>query len=108
VLQAQQQNRAEVQREAARERAREGEERKRYEEQLGWAQAAERQEKLSSQARYQLELCCQVQEKKLRDSIDTELLGSGGQLRHNPITNPLEFHIDNPYLLRQMQQRRPR
>ncbi len=31
---------------------------------------------------------------------------SGGQLslvaRHNPITNPIEYHIDNPYLLQRM------
>lgn len=23
--------------------------------------------------------------------------------RHNPITNPIEYHIDNPYILKQMQ-----
>lgn len=23
--------------------------------------------------------------------------------RHNPITNPIEYHIDNPYILRQIQ-----
>lgn len=23
--------------------------------------------------------------------------------RHNPITNPIEYHIENPYILRQIQ-----
>lgn len=23
--------------------------------------------------------------------------------RHNPITNPIEYHIDNPYILKQIQ-----
>lgn len=23
--------------------------------------------------------------------------------RHNPITNPIEYHIDNPYILKEMQ-----
>lgn len=23
--------------------------------------------------------------------------------RHNPITNPIEYHIENPYILKQMQ-----
>ena len=27
----------------------------------------------------------------------------GGCLRHNPITNPIEYHIDNPYILCKMQ-----
>jgi hypothetical protein len=26
--------------------------------------------------------------------------------RHNPITNPIEYHIDNPYILRDIQNRR--
>ena len=25
--------------------------------------------------------------------------------RHNPITNPIEYHIENPYLLKRMQDR---
>lgn len=25
------------------------------------------------------------------------------QGRHNPITNPIEFHIENPYILKQIQ-----
>ncbi len=25
------------------------------------------------------------------------------RLRHNPITNPIEYHIDNPYILKQIQ-----
>jgi osmotically-inducible protein OsmY len=109
VLQVQTQNRQQQQREAVKDKARELEERKRYEVQLGWAQMTEKQEKVSNQMRYQQELSSQVHEKKLRDSIDTDLLGrSAVKQRHNPITNPLEFHIDNPYLLRQMQQRRPR
>lgn len=29
-----------------------------------------------------------------------------GQLaRHNPITNPIEYHIDNPYILKNIQDR---
>ena len=27
----------------------------------------------------------------------------GGIGRHNPITNPIEYHIDNPYILNQIQ-----
>jgi len=26
-----------------------------------------------------------------------------GQSRHNPITNPIEYHIDNPYILQKIQ-----
>jgi hypothetical protein len=25
--------------------------------------------------------------------------------RHNPITNPIEYHIDNPYILKEIQNR---
>lgn len=25
------------------------------------------------------------------------------QARHNPITNPISYHIDNPYILKQIQ-----
>lgn len=25
--------------------------------------------------------------------------------RHNPITNPIEYHIDNPYILKKIQER---
>ena len=27
------------------------------------------------------------------------------ELRHNPITNPLPYHIDNPYFILKMQDR---
>lgn len=25
------------------------------------------------------------------------------EARHNPITNPIEYHIENPYILKQIQ-----
>lgn len=27
-------------------------------------------------------------------------------MRHNPITNPIEYHIENPYILKQIQESR--
>lgn len=27
----------------------------------------------------------------------------GGKMKHNPITNPIEYHIDNPYILCKIQ-----
>ena len=31
------------------------------------------------------------------------IVNMGTRLRHNPITNPIEYHIDNPYILCKMQ-----
>ena len=31
------------------------------------------------------------------------IINLGGVMRHNPITNPIEYHIDNPYILCKIQ-----
>jgi hypothetical protein len=45
-----------------------------------------------------------VQEKAYREALSkrpAEKVVS----KHNPITNPIEYHIDNPYFLKRMQDR---
>lgn len=54
--------------------------------------------------RYGTELASLVHEKALRDSLDVKVQESLAN-RHNPITNPIEYHVDNPYLLKRMQER---
>ena len=53
----------------------------------------------------------QVQERQqLQANIEEErakkqrksLFKLGQMARHNPITNPIEYHIDNPYILNKM------
>lgn len=45
-----------------------------------------------------------VEEKQLRNShVKVE---ENSRVKHNPITNPIEYHVENPYLLKKMQEKR--
>ena len=44
----------------------------------------------------------QMQEERIRRGRKL-LFNYNNMSRHNPITNPIEYHIDNPYILKQMQ-----
>ena len=52
----------------------------------------EKQERISNQMKYQGELTALVCEKNLKDSLDTVMMGEM-TAKHNPITNPIEYHI---------------
>jgi len=74
-----------------------------YEHNLEMRKNMEKQEKIQNQMRYQGELSVMMQEKRMRDSIDIDLMAKSREQRHNPITNPIEYHIENPYILKKMQ-----
>lgn len=44
----------------------------------------------------------QMQEERVRRGKKA-LFNYNSLTRHNPVTNPIEYHIDNPYILKQMQ-----
>jgi hypothetical protein len=46
----------------------------------------------------------QIKEEKIRRG-ERSLFSYNNIARHNPITNPIEYHIDNPYILKSMQRR---
>lgn len=56
------------------------------------------QHKLASEIKGQMEY-----ERIRRNHKSILQLGQMG--RHNPITNPIEYHIDNPYILKNIQDR---
>lgn len=45
-----------------------------------------------------------MNEKVMRDTLDKKV-DEIVVRKHNPITNPIEYHVDNPYLLKRMQDR---
>jgi hypothetical protein len=46
----------------------------------------------------------QMSEERIRRG-KRSLFNYNSGARHNPITNPIEYHIDNPYILKQIQNR---
>ena len=44
----------------------------------------------------------QIEGEKVRKK-KLSLFEYNNQTRHNPITNPIEYHIDNPYILKKLQ-----
>ncbi len=72
-----------------------------YEKNLDYQKYEEQQEKLKNQEKYQIDLYRLVEEKRIANKKKPE--PSTENRRHNPITNPIEYHIDNPYILKRLE-----
>ena len=51
--------------------------------------------------KYRIDLQRLVEEKRIANQKKPEPYTE--QRRHNPITNPIEYHIDNPYILKRLE-----
>lgn len=78
-----------------------------FESALHYQNIEDKKLKLQRQHEYKSELSHLVQEKHHRDSLDQKL-AENIVTRHNPITNPIPFHIENPYFIKRMQDNRMR
>jgi hypothetical protein len=56
---------------------------------------------MKNQEKYQIDLQRLVEEKRIANQKRPE--PSTEHRRHNPITNPIEYHIDNPYILKRLE-----
>lgn len=72
-----------------------------YEKNLDYQRHYEQQEKVKNQEKYQIDLKRLVEEKKIASQKRPE--PSTEHRRHNPITNPIEYHIENPYILKRLE-----
>lgn len=73
-----------------------------YQRYLQALQMAEKQQKIDNQFKYLIDLQklvnekAEINRKRPEPTVDHK--------RHNPITNPIEYHIENPYILKRFQQ----
>lgn len=102
----QNQREAKVYQQLQLQRERQAEEARRleFERELALRNLQDKEEKRNRQQQYSSELAGLVSTKAARDSLDRKVAESQIS-RHNPITNPIEYHIDNPYLLKRMQEK---
>ena len=63
------------------------------------------QQKSQQMQNYREAMVQQIQEERIRRGRRS-LFNYNNVQRHNPITNPIEYHIDNPYILKQIQNQR--
>lgn len=61
----------------------------------------EQQEKIKNKNEYRLDLQKLMEEKREKEMRKPE--PSVDYRRHNPITNPIEYHIENPYILKRLE-----
>jgi hypothetical protein len=64
----------------------------------------DREDRVHRQQEYHSQLGSLVQSKATRESLDM-MVEQRAPAKHNPITNPIEYHIENPYFLQRMQAR---
>ena len=76
-----------------------------YERDMQFQNSWNRQERFKKQHEYNDELGLLVHEKVAREALDRKVT-ENVMGKHNPITNPIQFHIDNPYFLKRMQERK--
>lgn len=57
---------------------------------------------MEHKAHHRDEILNQIQEERIRRGRRS-VFNYNNLARHNPITNPIEYHIDNPYILKQIQ-----
>ena len=62
----------------------------------------DKQDRIQRQQEYNTQLSTLVHSKIARESLD-RMVEEKAPVKHNPITNPIEYHIENPYLLQRMQ-----
>lgn len=70
-----------------------------------WVQEKEKmkQEK-SNQMMFRQDMVQQIEQERERRQVKSDFRYQN-VARHNPITNPIEYHIDNPYILKDIQRR---
>lgn len=64
----------------------------------------EKQQNRLAQQGLAYEIQGQIEKERIRRQHKS-IVQTGGEGRHNPITNPIEYHIDNPYILNKIQNR---
>lgn len=104
LLQLQKDGKAQENERARQQRQQEYEQRLDFERQLERQRRQDRENRIHNQMKYQSELQGLVEEKRQKELLGRDRSTYSPQ-RHNPITNPIEYHIENPYLLQRMAQR---
>ena len=59
-------------------------------------------ENMRNRQNFRDEMVRQIEDERIRRGRRS-LFNYNNVQRHNPITNPIEYHIDNPYILKQIQ-----